>query len=68
MIRIGLRRALRSYQDYTPHAVAQVGGPLLSAVGMLGSGLSHSVPELLLWRLVAGAGNAAYLGGAQPGC
>jgi len=42
-----------------------VAGPLISAVGMVGSGLSSSIPELLFWRIIAGAGNAAYLGGAQ---
>ena len=41
------------------------GGALLCAVGMGGSGLATTVEELLLWRLLAGAGNAAYLGGAQ---
>lgn len=42
-----------------------VAGPLVNAVGMAGSGWAASVPELVLWRLIAGAGNAAYLGGAQ---
>ena len=42
-----------------------VAGPLVNAVGMGGSVLSGSVEELLLWRLLAGAGNAAYLGGAS---
>ena len=42
-----------------------VGGALLSAVGMSGCGIAESVSELLVWRFIAGAGNAAYLGGAQ---
>jgi MFS family permease len=42
-----------------------VAGPLVNAAGMAGSGWAATVPELVLWRLVAGAGNAAYLGGAQ---
>ena len=42
-----------------------VAGPLVNAVGMGGSVMAGSVGELLLWRLVAGAGNAAYLGGAS---
>ena len=42
-----------------------VAGPLVNAVGMGGSGLAQSVTELLAWRVIAGAGNAAYLGGVQ---
>lgn len=42
-----------------------VSGPLVTAVGMLGSGLAASIPELMLWRLVAGAGSALYMTGAQ---
>ena len=42
-----------------------VGGPLVSGAGMLGSGLSTSLVELLAWRFVAGAGSAMYLTGAH---
>jgi MFS transporter, DHA1 family, multidrug resistance protein len=42
-----------------------VGGPLVTAVGMVGSGLSPSIWVLLIWRLVAGAGSALYMTGAQ---
>jgi len=40
-------------------------GPLVTAVGMIGSGLSGSIGELLAWRVVAGAGSAMYMTGAQ---
>ncbi len=42
-----------------------VGGPLITAVGMVGSGLAPSIWALLGWRLVAGAGSALYMTGAQ---
>jgi MFS family permease len=42
-----------------------VGGPLITSIGMLGSGLSPSIWVLLGWRLVAGAGSALYMTGAQ---
>lgn len=42
-----------------------VGGPLITAVGMIGSGLAPTIWVLLAWRLVAGAGSALYMTGAQ---
>ncbi|MGE3857192.1 MAG: MFS transporter [Dehalococcoidia bacterium] len=42
-----------------------VSGPIIGAVGMIGSGLSGSLPELLAWRFIAGAGSAIYATGAQ---
>lgn len=42
-----------------------IGGPLVTAVGMVGSGLSGGIVELLAWRFVAGAGSAMYMTGAQ---
>ena len=42
-----------------------VGGPLVSAVGMTGSGLAVGIGDLLAWRFVAGAGSALYMTGAQ---
>ncbi|MEM9655831.1 MAG: MFS transporter [Actinomycetota bacterium] len=42
-----------------------VGGPLITAVGMVGSGLAPSIWVLLGWRFVAGAGSALYMTGAQ---
>ena len=42
-----------------------VGGPIITSVGMIGSGLSDSIGELLVWRFVAGAGSAFYMSGAM---
>jgi MFS family permease len=42
-----------------------VGGPLVTSIGMIGSGLAPSIWVLLVWRLVAGAGSALYMTGAQ---
>ena len=42
-----------------------VGGPVITSVGMIGSGLSDSIGELLVWRFVAGAGSAFYMSGAM---
>ncbi len=45
--------------------VLLVGGPLVTAVGMIGSGTAQGIAQLLAWRLVAGAGSALYMTGAQ---
>ena len=42
-----------------------VGGPLLTSVGMFGSGQAGDIWELLAWRFVAGAGSAFYMSGAM---
>lgn len=42
-----------------------VSGPLIGAIGMIGSGFAGSLVELLVWRFVAGAGSAIYATGAQ---
>lgn len=42
-----------------------IGGPLITAVGMIGSGTAQDIEQLLAWRLVAGAGSALYMTGAQ---
>lgn len=42
-----------------------VGGPLVTAIGMLGSGLSGSIWMLLAFRFVAGLGSGLYMTGAQ---
>ena len=41
-----------------------VAGPLVSSVGMIGSGLAPDIPQLLGWRFLAGAGSAMYMTGA----
>ncbi|MGF1666605.1 MAG: MFS transporter [Acidimicrobiia bacterium] len=42
-----------------------VGGPLVVAVGMVGSGLAPSIGVLIAWRFVAGVGLAMYMTGAM---
>lgn len=42
-----------------------VAGPIVVALGMLGSGLASDLPQLLAMRFVAGAGSAMYMTGAQ---
>ncbi|MGA0239523.1 MAG: MFS transporter [Acidimicrobiales bacterium] len=45
--------------------VLLVGGPLLTAIGMFGSGQADGIWVLLAWRFVAGAGSAFYMSGAM---
>src|SRR5690606_32911699 len=42
-----------------------ISGPPVTAVGMIGSGFSQAIVQLLAWRFVAGAGSAMYMTGAQ---
>ena len=42
-----------------------ISGPLVTAVGMYGSGFAGDITQLLAWRFVAGAGSAMYMTGAQ---
>lgn len=42
-----------------------VSGPLVTAAGMAGSGMAGGIADLLAWRLLAGAGSAMYMTGAQ---
>jgi MFS family permease len=42
-----------------------IGGPIVTAVGMVGSGLAPSIEALLAWRFIAGAGSSMYMTGAM---
>ena len=42
-----------------------VGGPLITSIGMIGSGQAGGIWELLVWRFIAGAGSAFYMSGAM---
>lgn len=53
------------WADRRGRRVLLVGGPIVTAVGMIGSGLAPSIWALLAWRFVAGAGSALYMTGAQ---
>lgn len=65
LARLVLNVPLGVLADRRGRRVLLVSGPLVSALGMLGSGLAPSIVALLLWRLVAGAGSAMYMTGAQ---
>jgi len=41
-----------------------IGGPILTSIGMFGSGFSSDIWSLLIWRFVAGGGSAFYMSGA----
>lgn len=45
--------------------VLLIGGPLVTSIGMFGSGLAGDIWTLLAWRFVAGAGSALYMSGAM---
>ncbi len=53
------------WADRRGRRVLLVGGPIVTAIGMVGSGLAPSIWVLLAWRFVAGAGSALYMTGAQ---
>lgn len=41
-----------------------VGGPIITSIGMFGSGFAGDIWTLLVWRFIAGAGSALYMSGA----
>jgi len=45
--------------------VILIGGPAITAIGMIGSGFADTIWTLLIWRFVAGAGSAFYMSGAM---
>ncbi len=53
------------FADRNGRRLLLIGGPLVTAVGMLGSGLSGSIWLLLVFRFVAGLGSGLYMTGAQ---
>lgn len=63
--RLVLNVPLGVLSDRRGRRVLLVGGPLVTALGMIGSGLAPGIVVLLAWRLVAGAGSAMYMTGAQ---
>ncbi len=44
--------------------VLLVGGPIVTSIGMFGSGYADDIWTLLVWRFVAGAGSALYMSAA----
>ena len=53
------------FADRNGRRLLLVGGPLITAIGMLGSGLSGTIWVLLIFRFVAGLGSGLYMTGAQ---
>lgn len=45
--------------------VLLIGGPIITSIGMFGSGFADSIWTLLIWRFVAGGGSAFYMSGAM---
>lgn len=41
-----------------------IGGPILTSIGMFGSGFAGDIWSLLIWRFIAGGGSAFYMSGA----
>ncbi len=54
-----------AFADRRGRRVLLVGGPAITALGMLGSGLADNIWILLLFRFVAGLGSGFYMTGAQ---
>ena len=44
--------------------VLLIGGPILTSIGMFGSGFAGDIWSLQIWRFVAGAGSAFFMSGA----
>ncbi len=64
LARLLLNVPLGLLSDRYGRRVLLVAGPLVSGVGMFGSGLAADIPQLLGWRFIAGAGSAMYMTGA----
>lgn len=55
---------LGSLSDTRGRRLLIVGGPLVVAVGMVGSGLAGGIVSLVVWRFVAGLGSSMYMTGS----
>lgn len=65
LARLILNVPLGLLSDRYGRRVLLITGPLVTSVGMIGSGLAGDIYQLLAWRFVAGAGSAMYMTGAQ---
>lgn len=65
LARLVLNVPLGILSDRRGRRLLLVAGPLVTAVGMVGSGFAGDIATLLAWRVVAGAGSAMYMTGAQ---
>ncbi len=65
LARLILNVPLGVLSDRYGRRVLLVGGPIVTAVGMVGSGFAPSIEALLVWRFIAGAGSSMYMTGAM---
>lgn len=65
LARLILNVPLGLLSDRYGRRILLVGGPLVTAIGMFGSGLAENIEQLLAWRLIAGAGSAMYMTAAM---
>jgi MFS family permease len=65
LARLLLNVPLGAVSDRRGRRPLLVAGPLVNAIGMLGSGFAADIGQLLFWRFIAGAGSAMYMTGAQ---
>ncbi len=65
LARLLLNVPLGAASDRYGRRLLLIGGPLVTAVGMIGSGFALNIGQLLAWRFVAGAGSGMYMTGAQ---
>ena len=64
LARILFNVPLGALSDTRGRRLLIVGGPLVVAVGMVGSGLSDTILTLIVWRFVAGLGSSMYMTGS----
>ncbi|HJR91711.1 MAG TPA: MFS transporter [Acidimicrobiia bacterium] len=64
LARLLLNIPLGSLSDRWGRRFLLVGGPLVVAVSMVGTGLAGGILSLTIWRFVAGAGSSMYMTGA----
>ena len=65
LARLILNVPLGVLSDRFGRRILLVGGPLVTGIGMIGSGFAGDLFSLLAWRFVAGAGSAMYMTGAM---
>ena len=65
LARLILNVPLGILSDRFGRRILLVGGPLVTGLGMIGSGFAGDLLSLLAWRFVAGAGSAMYMTGAM---
>ena len=65
LARLVLNLPAGAWADRSGRRPLLISGPLILTVGMIGSGLSQTIWQLLVWRFVAGAGSALYMSAAQ---